>query len=166
MQMGSLENMKFLVVDDNQFMRRIIKTILAAFHCRNVKEAGDGAEALRLLSSGYFPDILITNWQMPMIDGIDLARMVRTGSDSRDPYVPIIMVTGHSEHNRIIEARDAGVNEILVKPISARTLTTRIFSVINNPRPFVRSSHYFGPDRRRRVDPSYRGPERRKGDKD
>lgn len=148
MQLGSLENIKFLVVDDNQFMRRIIKTTLAAFHCRNVKEAADGAEALRLLSSGYFPDILITNWQMPMIDGIDLSRMVRTGSDSRDPYVPIIMVTGHSEHNRIIEARDAGVNEILVKPISARTLTTRIFSVINHPRPFVRSGGYFGPDRK------------------
>ena len=161
----SLDNVSILVVDDNTFMRRIVKSILNIFQCRDVKEAGDGADALKILNSGFLPDILITNWQMPTVDGIELARMIRTGSDSQNPYLPIIMITGHSEHSRILEARDVGINEFLVKPISARTLYKHISNVIERPRQFVRSKTYFGPDRRRkRANFTYDGPERRQDD--
>jgi DNA-binding response OmpR family regulator len=73
------------------------------------------------------------------------------------------MLTGHSEKRRVVAARDAGVTEFLVKPLSARALYERIVNVVVNPRPFVRTKTYFGPDRRRNLNPSYVGPERRRG---
>jgi DNA-binding response OmpR family regulator len=88
-------------------------------------------------------------------------RLVRTGKDSPNPFVPIIMLTGHTEMHRVIEARDAGVHEFLAKPISAKGLYSRVKSIIERPRPFIRAGLYFGPDRRRRqID--WKGPERRK----
>jgi two-component system, chemotaxis family, chemotaxis protein CheY len=77
--------------------------------------------------------------------------------------VPIIMLSGHSEKNRVMQARDAGVTEFLAKPIAAKALYERILSVVLNPRPFIRTATFFGPDRRRNVNPNYFGPERRKG---
>jgi DNA-binding response OmpR family regulator len=73
------------------------------------------------------------------------------------------MLTGHSEKRRVTVARDAGVTEFLAKPISAKALYQRILNVVVNPRPFVKTKSYFGPDRRRNVNPNYIGPERRKG---
>jgi DNA-binding NtrC family response regulator len=63
-----------------------------------------------------------------------------------NPYVPIIMLTGHSEKKRVIPARDAGVTEFLAKPISAKALYQRILNIVANPRPFIKSKSYFGPD--------------------
>jgi CheY-like chemotaxis protein len=161
MQNLNLENVSFLLVDDNQYMRTLIKTILATFRCKEISEAADGADAFKMMSSGFNPDIIITNWNMPTLDGLEFVRLVRTAQDSANPFVPIIMVTGFSEHHRIVAARDAGVTEFLVKPISAKVLYSRIVNVVQKPRPFVRAKFYFGPDRRRTVSTRYRGPERR-----
>jgi DNA-binding response OmpR family regulator len=109
------------------------------------------------------PDIVITDWAMPIFDGIELTQMIRQPGASANPFVPIIMLTGHSEKRRVVAARDAGVTEFLVKPLSARALYERIVNVVVNPRPFVRTKTYFGPDRRRNLNPSYVGPERRRG---
>lgn len=156
----SLERLNFLVVDDNKHMRALVKTILHAFGSKNVHDASDGADAFKELR--VFPaDIIITDWNMDPLDGIDFTKLVRTGKDSPNPFVPIIMLTGHTEMHRIIEARDSGVNEFLAKPISAKSLYSRIRSIIEKPRPFIRTKTYFGPDRRRRVI-DYKGVERRK----
>jgi len=80
--------------------------------------------------------------------------------------VPIIMLTGHSEKKRVISARDAGVTEFLAKPISAKSLYQRILNIVINPRPFIKSKGYFGPDRRRNAAANYTGPERRKNEAD
>ncbi|MDE0809430.1 MAG: response regulator, partial [Alphaproteobacteria bacterium] len=80
--------------------------------------------------------------------------------DSPDSFQPIIMVTGHTEKARITEARDAGINELMAKPVSAKSLYRRLVSVIEHPRQFVRTKTYFGPDRRRKVQP-FEGPNRR-----
>ena len=88
--------------------------------------------------------------------------MVRTSSDSPNPFMPIVMITGHSERSRVNAARDAGVNEFLVKPVTAKSLMDRINTVVNHPRSFVKGGTYFGPDRRRRKDMNYAGPWRRK----
>lgn len=158
----NLERVNFLIVDDNRHMRNLVKTILLALGARNVQEAEDGADAFREMRT--FPaDIVVCDWNMEPLDGLDFVRMVRTGSDSPNPFVPIIMLTGHTEMNRVVEARDAGVNEFLAKPISARSLFARIKAVVEAPRPFVRAKRYFGPDRRRkRGEKLYTGPERRK----
>lgn len=157
----NLERLNFLIVDDNKHMRALVKTILHALGAKNCMEAGDGADAFKELR--HFPaDIIICDWNMSPLDGLDFVRLVRTGKDSPNPFVPIILLTGHTEMHRVVEARDAGVHEFLAKPISARALYSRIRAIIERPRPFVRTVHYFGPDRRRKANPSYKGPERRK----
>jgi two-component system, chemotaxis family, chemotaxis protein CheY len=102
---------------------------------------------------------------MPIFDGLELVQMIRQPGANANPYIPIIMLTGHSEKHRVMRARDAGITEFLAKPISATALYERILNLIANPRPFIRTKTYFGPDRRRNVAASYIGPERRKGGK-
>lgn len=159
----NLSRLNFLIVDDNKHMRALVKSILHALGVKNVLEASDGADAFKELR--HFPaDVIICDWNMSPLDGLDFVRMVRTGSDSPNPFVPIIMLTGHTEMNRVMEARDSGVHEFLAKPISAKKLYSRIRSIIENPRPFVRAGLYFGPDRRRKASPNYNGPERRQSE--
>ena len=157
----NIQRINFLVVDDNRHMRSLVKTILHALGSKSVQEAEDGADAFREMRT--FPaDIIICDWNMEPLDGLDFVRLIRTGADSPNPFVPVIMLTGHTEMNRVMEARDAGVSEFLAKPISAKGLYSRIRQVIEHPRPFIRTRMYFGPDRRRRLDPNYKGKERRK----
>ena len=97
---------------------------------------------------------------MEPLDGIDFTRMVRTAPDSPNPFVPIIMLTSQGAFERVQQARDTGVTEFLIKPVTANALYSRIVNVIQNPRQYVRVSEYFGPDRRRTVK-DFTGQERR-----
>ena len=156
--------LKILLVDDNQHMRMLLIEILRAIGVRHVFEAMDGAEALAILRSTAI-DVVFTDLSMNGLDGIDFVHLVRQSPDSPNPFAPIVMITGHSTARRVNEARDAGVNEFLTKPITARGVVHRLTLLIENPRPFVRAGGYFGPDRRRRDDPHYRGERRRAEDK-
>jgi CheY-like chemotaxis protein len=158
------KSLRFLVVDDNAHMRRILRTLLHGFGAREVYEAEDGASGLEAFNH-FVPDIVITDWAMPIFDGLELTQMIRQPGGNANPYVPIIMMTGHSEKRRVTAARDAGITEFLAKPVSAKGLYERIVSVIVNPRPFIKTKTYFGPDRRRSAVSTYTGPERRKGGK-
>lgn len=155
-----LESVSFLIVDPNVFMRSLIKNVLHVFGAENFIEANDGAEAYKAMHN-HVPDIVITEWMMDPLDGLDLTRMVRTGKDSPNPFVPIIMTTAYSEMQRVVEARDAGITEFVAKPLSAKTLMARVTAIVERPRPFIRSTRYFGPDRRRWRTSDYTGPERR-----
>ena len=152
--------LRFLVIDDNAHMRRILRTLLHSFGAREVYEAEDGAAGLEAYTT-YLPDIVITDWAMPIFDGLELTAMIRKPGANANPYAPIIMLTGHSEKSRVLRARDAGVTEFLCKPISAKSLYQRILNVVVNPRPFVQTRDYFGPDRRRTSSSIYAGHERR-----
>jgi len=154
--------LRFLVIDDNAHMRRILRTLLHGFGAREVYEAEDGASALELYTH-FVPDIVITDCAMPIFDGLELTQMIRQPGANANPYVPIIMLTGHSEKRRVMMARDAGVTEFMAKPISAKSLYQRVLNVVANPRSFIKTRTYFGPDRRRNVTSSYVGPERRNG---
>ncbi len=156
--------LRILVIDDNTHMRRIVRTLLHGFGAREVYETEDGAAGLEAFTH-YSPDIVITDWSMPIFDGLELTQMIRQPGANANPYVPIIMLTGHSEKKRVVQARDAGVTEFLAKPISAKSLYQRVLNIVANPRPFIKSKGYFGPDRRRSTSPAYIGPERRKGGK-
>tara|TARA_R110000787_G_scaffold86057_9_gene183341 strand:+ start:40471 stop:40995 length:525 start_codon:yes stop_codon:yes gene_type:complete len=163
MQSHSLERVNFLIVDDNKAMRHLVETVLQALGATNIFEATNGAEAFTELAN--FPaDIIICDWNMQPMDGIAFTREIRTSAESPNRYVPIILLTGHTELSRVREARDAGVNEFLAKPISATSIYSRIKSIIERPRQFVRSPEYFGPDRRRRDLKEYPGPFRRATD--
>jgi two-component system, chemotaxis family, chemotaxis protein CheY len=156
--------LRFLVIEDSAHMRRILRTLLHGFGAREVYEAEDGASGLESFSH-FMPDIVIADWVMPIFDGLELAQMIRQPGANANPYVPIIMLTGHSDKKRVMIARDAGVTEFLAKPISAQSLYVRILNVVVKPRPFVKTKTYFGPDRRRNVNPNYGGLERRKAAK-
>jgi len=143
-----LDNMNVLVLDDNRHMRSLVQSILHALGVKNIREAGDAADAFKELQH-FHADIIIVDWHMEPLDGLDFVRLVRTAKDSPNPYVPIIMLSGYTEYRRITEARDAGVNEFLAKPISAKALYQRFAMIIDNPRSFIRTKTYFGPDRRR-----------------
>ena len=156
--------LRFLVIDDNAHMRRMLRTLLHGFGAREVHEAEDGASGLESFTQ-HLPDIVITDWAMPIFDGLELTQMIRQPGANSNPYVAIIMLTGHSEKKRVVAARDAGITEFLAKPISAKGLYQRIVNVVANPRPFIKTKTYFGPDRRRNVNPNYVGTERRKGGK-
>lgn len=155
----SFESLRFLLVDDNQHMRAIAAAILRSAGARFLREANDGAEAINALRT-WPADIVIADFKMAPMDGVEFVRKVRQG---RDPYLPVIMMTGFSDRNRVFEARDAGVTEILVKPITARALLERVEWVVLNPRPFIRTETYFGPCRRRRDGGDYEGEDRRAG---
>jgi len=155
-----LSDLRVLVVDDSKNMRAIVLEALRALGIRSGKEAEDGAEALKLLKQFTF-DIVICDWNMSPIDGIEFTKMVRKASDLNNPYLPIIMLTGHTEYGRVIEARDAGIHEFLAKPISPKALYKRIVSIIRNHRDFIKTRKFFGPDRRRQKNGYYSGGERR-----
>lgn len=161
----NLENMSVLIVDDNAHMIHIVKTILRGFGIKTFFEATDAAEAFDIVRSDG-PDVIIVDYQMDLLDGTDFARLVRTGDDIANPFVPIIMLSAHSERKRVVAAREAGVTEFCCKPVTAEDLYKKFCAIINSPRQFVRTSTYFGPDRRRHSDVGYKGPFRRKGDND
>ncbi|WP_210418742.1 chemotaxis response regulator CheY [Aliikangiella coralliicola] len=118
--------MKILVVDDFSTMRRIIKNLLRDLGFTNTHEADDGSTALPLLQTGNF-DFLITDWNMPGMQGIDLLKAVR--ADEKLKTIPVLMVTAESKREQIIEAAQAGVNGYIVKPFTAATLNEKLSKI-------------------------------------
>ncbi len=159
----TLGHLKALVVEDNAHMRTLLRSLLIALGVNSVYEAVDGASAFNELRLKK-PDFVLTDLSMKPVDGIEFTRRVRLGRDSPNPYVPIIMVTGHTERPLVEAARDIGVTEFVAKPITTQNLLMRLTEIIERPRPFVRCDTYFGPDRRRRKAPDYAGPWRRRED--
>jgi len=148
-------------VDDNVHMLNIVKTILRGFGAVHVFEAKSGEEAIHRLRNDAI-DIVVLDYLMDDLDGIALLKKLRNETESPSPFVPVIMLTAHSEKARVEAARDAGVTEFCAKPVTAAEMIRKVAAVIDHPRQFVRSPAYFGPDRRRRAEPGYTGPERRK----
>lgn len=157
----ALGELSLLIVDDSKHMRTLVRTIVNSLGILEVFEAENGEQAYKALED--FPaDIIIVDWNMSPMDGIEFTRQVRTNDDSPNAYVPIIMLTGHTQMKRVEIARDAGVNEFLAKPVSAKKIYQRIHEILEKPRQYIRTPNYFGPDRRRKNDPEYKGGERRK----
>ncbi len=156
----SFETLKLLLVDDNQHMRVLLTEILRAAGVRKIVQAADGMEAMELMRRQTI-DIILTDLSMAPMDGVDFVRLLRHAPDSPAPYCPVIMISGHTTLRRISDARDAGVNEFLSKPVTVRGVLGRLTQIIEHPRPFIRSNDYFGPDRRRHQNPNYSGPRRR-----
>ena len=160
---AALEHLKVLIVEDNQHMRALLRALLNSAGIRDILEANNGATALAVLREKKC-DLVLSDLAMKPMDGLEFSRTVRTGGQSLNPFLPIIMITGHTEKHRVEAARDAGVTEFLVKPITAHSLFSRIAEIVERPRAFVRTESYFGPDRRRRALENYAGPWRRQDD--
>ncbi len=157
-----LARLSLLVVDDNEQMRTIIGAVLSAAGVRRLHFAPDGRHGLASLAANEI-DVAFVDYEMPVMHGLDFISGVRALSGEKR-FLPIIMLTGHSDLKRLNAARDRGVTEFLAKPVSARTILKRLETVIYHPRPFAQSPTFFGPDRRRRDDANYKGPRRRASD--
>jgi two-component system chemotaxis response regulator CheY len=157
------DKLSVLVVEDTIPMQKLIVSVLDSLDIKNVHAAHDGARGFEQFKK-ICPDIVIADWHMEPISGIQLTDQIRRNPESPNKMAPVILVTGYSAMSRVAEARDHGVTEFLVKPFSANDLAKRIAYVINKPRDFIDYDQYFGPDRRRRAMPTFNGPYRRSED--
>ncbi len=141
-------------------MRQLIRGVLSALGVRNMNDAIDGSDALAALRN-WTPDIIFVDWEMAPMNGLEFTRSIRHHENIQMRVCPIIMVSSYTTVKRITAARDAGINEFIAKPISPKSVYSRIAMTIEKPRDFVQVGEYFGPDRRRKVE-DMAGDERRR----
>ena len=160
--MVGLIDCRFLLIERNPYMRQIVETILRGYGARMITTRETSAEALHELRTKPF-DIIFTEYLLPDMDGAELIfTLRRTNCPNR--YTPVILMTSFTSRSRVERARDSGVTEVCAKPVAPRELFRKLASVVDNPRPFIQSAGYVGPDRRRRRDNTYTGDERRVSD--
>jgi len=152
-------NITVLIVESTHAMFDLTKSVLDTFGVGTIVSAYDNESGFAEFCK-HKPDLVILDWLGGPSNGLELTRRIRQDDQSPTPYVPIIMMTGFSQKKRVIMARDSGITEFIVKPFTAHTLYKRIERIIEQPRQFVRSNDFFGPDRRRQELP-FTGTERR-----
>ena len=140
-----------MVVDDNRFMQRVIRSILASMGVKHVHTMNDAGEALTALSE-WHPDVVITDWEMGAMSGGELARAIRA-LEGPVRFVPIFALTAHADADLVGRARDAGVDYTLAKPVSIDRMYKGFVYLRSAKREFVQVTTYFGPDRRRKSRP-------------
>ena len=154
------EQVRVLLLEDNLSMRTLILTILRMLEIPNVKAAGNTDQAMIELEMQE-PDITLVDCDSDPKEGPKFIRAMRQFEDGRFAEVPVILLSAYADRQMVERARDAGANDLLVKPFSPRVLLQHIGFVIENPRPTVQVESYIGPDRRQQMDENYEGPERR-----
>lgn len=165
---ADLSELCVLVVDDHGHTARLIADILRAGGVGRVHVKTDPKQALASLHA-INPDIIFTDRMMPYMDGLTFVQTIRQaaligGDLVPRPEIPIVMVTSQAAVLDVELARQAGVNEFVLKPFTPAALLSRIELVLRKPRPFVVSESYVGPDRRRKAQLDYSGPTRRRSD--
>jgi len=139
-----IQQLAVLVVEDNPFMRSLVRNMLSHIGVGKVHEASDGIMALEIIRA-VSPDLIVLDWEMPLLNGPELVRIVRSPGVFPLPDIPIIMLTAHGQRWRVAEAAKLGVNEFLCKPVSARALLDRILSILLKPRESIHLGEYYGP---------------------
>ncbi len=155
-----LSRLIVLVADPQFNMRSLLRVVLRALGVGSVVDASSVEEAYAILNKRP-ADIVLADWS-PTFSGLGLVQRLRKAGDSPDPFIPVIIVSAHTETVNVERARDAGANSFLAKPFSAQLIHQRIVSVVESSHPFVRREDFVGPDRRRRVR-EFDGDERRDG---
>jgi two-component system chemotaxis response regulator CheY len=141
---GLIQQLHVLLVDDSAYMRAIVRGLLNHIGVKRISEAGDGIVALDRIREDT-PDIIVLDWVMPLLNGPELMRIVRSPGVFPTPDIPIIMLTAHGKESRIRESVSLGVNEFLCKPVSAKSLFERLVSIVLKPRVSVQMGEYYGP---------------------
>jgi two-component system chemotaxis response regulator CheY len=147
----AMEGLVVLIADSNPYTRRLTRTMLTNLGCKATYEAGDGLATIDAVRS-INPDVMILEWDMPILDGCEVMRIVRSPGEFPKPNVPTIMLSDHGLHTRVTTAIQLGVHEFLVKPVSPKTLQQRLLGIMLKPRPMVRAGKYYIPMPRRSVD--------------
>jgi CheY-like chemotaxis protein len=140
-----LQGLNILVVDDNAYMRRLTRMMLTNLGAKSVLEAPDGLAALEVIRTAD-PDVMLLDWDMPVLNGIEVLRIVRSFAR---PNLPVIMLTTRAKRSYVNEALRAGANEFLLKPTSPKALCDRLMSIVFKPRPMVKVGTFYVPQPRR-----------------
>jgi two-component system, chemotaxis family, chemotaxis protein CheY len=146
-----MEGLVVLMADSNQYTRRLMRMMLTNIGVKSIYEAVDGIAALDSIRS-LNPDLMILDWDLHVLDGPEVMRIVRSPGEFPKPSLPVIMLTDRGVRSRVSEAIRLGAHEFLVKPISPNTMQQRILGIVLNPRPMVRAGKYYIPMPRRRSD--------------
>jgi two-component system, chemotaxis family, chemotaxis protein CheY len=141
---GLIQQLHVLLVDDSPYIRTIVHGLLTHLGVKRVTEAVDGVSALEKIREKA-PDVILLDWEMPLLNGAEVVRIVRSPGVFPTPDIPIIMLTAHGERWRILESIKIGVNEFLCKPVSAKALFDRLVSIVLKPRANVQLGRYYGP---------------------
>jgi two-component system, chemotaxis family, chemotaxis protein CheY len=144
---GRIENLKVLVVDDENTMRKVTRSLLQAIGVCDIYEASDGRSGLEAICTTA-PDVVILDWEMPSPDGPEFVRQVRSPASFPFPDIPIIMLTAFADRPRVVEAVKLGVNEFLLKPVSTQALHGRLLAILTKPRRMVKKGKYYVPEPR------------------
>jgi CheY-like chemotaxis protein len=144
----AIEGLVVLVADSNAYMRRLIRVMLINSGVKAIYEAGDGGAALEQIRN-LSPDVLIIEWDLPVLSGAEVMRIVRSPGVFPKSNLPIIILTEDSLHSRVLAAARLGAHEFLVKPVSAKLLQERLLDLVLAPRPMVRTGTYYVPMPRR-----------------
>ena len=139
-----VQSLSIVVIEDNSFTQKLERMLLGHIGVKTIHEAADGAAGLEAIRQNQ-PDLVIVDWNLPILTGAELVKMIRSPRTFPFPDVPIIMLTMHGERWRVIQAHRLGVNEFLVKPVSAQALLDRIVAIFMHPRPIVQLPNYYGP---------------------
>jgi two-component system, chemotaxis family, chemotaxis protein CheY len=143
-----LDALKVLVVDDEHTMRSVTRSLLQSIGVKSIRDACDGREGLQAVCS-WGPDVVVLDWKMPNLTGLEFVRQVRSPNEFPYPDVPIIMLTAFGERSRVMEAVDLGVNEFLLKPVSSKALQARLVSILTRPRRMVKQGDRYIPEPRK-----------------
>jgi len=157
-----------LIVEADDAILTTWRSLLGGFGIRTPQFVRSSRDAWAALDVGDAarPDLLVCRWELPGKDsGLDLVARLRQDPASPAPFLPAIIVTASVTRDRVSRALAAGVHEILVLPLSAKALESRLREIVEKPRKFVRAAGYFGPERRRQIRPDYAGPFRRQSDR-
>ena len=143
-----IQGLNILVVDGNAYMRKVTRMMLINLGAKSVMEAADGLAALEQIRN-CDPDVMLLDWDMPLLNGMEVVRIVRSPGVFPRPNLPIIMLTNQGHRSAVVQALHAGVNEFLVKPTSAKALHDRLSSIVANPRPMVQLGDAYVPQPRK-----------------
>lgn len=143
-----IQGLNILVVDGNAYMRKVTRMMLMNLGAKSVIEAADGLAALEQIRN-CDPDVMLLDWDMPLLNGMEVMRIVRSPGVFPRPNLPIIMLTGRAQRSSVVQALHAGVNEFLVKPTSAKALHDRLSSIVINPRPMMQLGDAYVPQPRK-----------------
>jgi two-component system chemotaxis response regulator CheY len=160
----NLRGLSFLVADQNAYLCSLCNSILRGFGANRVIEAHDARAAIKALMS-YKIDVLLCDAKLPPAGGLEFTRSIRWNRQCEFRTLPILIMTNDTRSTMIAKARDSGANMVVVKPMSPSSLYDRLAWVAFNPRSFIDSPNYFGPDRRFKIEGYPGGVGRRKGDK-
>ena len=156
-----MQALTYLVVDDDNFSRILLKKFIQRFADSNVLEAEGSGHALDLLRTQKV-DVMITDLRMPDMDGDGLVWCLRRSDDERLRRIPVVMISAHDDADDRASSRDAGVDEFAVKPCAPEDFQRLVRQAVLEPRTYIATADFVGPDRRRKNSNSFAGPDRRR----